>query len=179
MILRATTKSRCNQRHNFFRKPRADLQQMVLPSTGTAQPRRGSPHPRVRVTTGLLQELYIPPNKVQTLVWLEGSHDPFIFLDSPQVLHTFQPPTTLTHTHTHTHTHWTSVCPHTHQSFKLHGCLYILSIPSEMPSSSPSPEIQLKSHLLLEAFHDHCHSSAGLATFRESPQVLLPSLSRL
>ena len=98
MILRATTKSRCNQRHNFFRKPRADLQQMVLPSTGTAQPRRGSPHPRVRVTTGLLQELYIPPNKVQTLVWLEGSHDPFIFLDSPQVLHTFQPPTTHTHT---------------------------------------------------------------------------------
>ena len=173
MISRATTKSRYNQIHNFFRKPRADLQQMVLPSTGTAQPRRGSPHPRVRVTTGLPQELYIPPNKVQTLVWLEGSCDPFIFLNSPQVLYTFQPPPT------HTHAHWISVCPHTHQFFKHHGCLYILSIPSEMPSSSPSPETQLKSHLLLEAFHDHCHSSAGLATFGESPQVFLPSLSRL
>ena len=100
MISRATTKSRCNQIHNFFRKPRADLQQMVLPSTGTAQPRRGSPHPRVRVTTGLPQELYIPPNKVQTLVWLEGSCDPFIFLNSPQVLYTFQPRPTHTHTHT-------------------------------------------------------------------------------
>ena len=148
---------------------------MCCTQLGRLNPEEGAPTAGSGWPQGLSQQLFIPPNRVQTLVWLEGSHGPFILLDSPS-----NPPhlPTTPHSHTHTQTPVSVLIPTSLSSFMV----VCTSSPFHLKCLPLPHPLKLSSRVTSSwkpSMTTTPPTPSWASHFRESPQVLLPSLSRL